>query len=93
MALTDFSAITQNEDGSTAGLVWSSEVQEGKYFAELQTGIIPQLIHLIIFDMENDYAPVYEALAAFTTGASLNEEAMSALNEAVEVGLGALNSQ
>ena len=92
MALTDFSAITQSENDTTSGLVWSGEVQEGKYFAELQTGIIPQLVHLIIFDMENGYVPVYEALTAFATGASLDEEAMVTLNGAVETGLEALNS-
>ena len=91
MSLSNFYAISQQPENS-AGLVWSGEVQEGKYFAELQTGIIPQLVHLVIFDMETDYTPVYTAVEAFELGASLDSGAMDRLQAAIGVGLTELNS-
>ena len=92
MALEDFYPISVNPKETRGGLVWHGVVQEDKYFAELQTGVLPQLVHLVIFDMEQDNKPVYEALAAFEVGDSLDSSKLSELESAVQVGLAELNS-
>lgn len=83
-----FKAISLESDHT--GLVWSSEVVEGKYLAELQTGILPQLVHLVIFDIQDSYRPVYETLQAFNIGDTLDESNMAVLQDAVEEGLNTL---
>lgn len=90
MSLEGFESLSQK--GAKAGLVWSGEVQEGKYFAELQTGVLPQLVHLVIFDVETNYTPVYTALEAFNPGDQLDEAAMLRLQEAIQEGLMVLNT-
>jgi hypothetical protein len=90
MALQDFYPISLNEDH--AGLVWHDEVEAGKYLAELQTGVLPQLVHLVIFDIEDEYKPVYTTLAAYTPGQTLDDEHMAALQSAIAVGLEELNA-
>jgi len=93
MALSDFYMITGNDD--TSGLVWGAEVQEGKYFAELQTGIIPQLVHLLVFDMEDDNMAVYNAVQAFKVGDTFDPDdtdTAEALNSAVIEALAVLNA-
>lgn len=90
MALSDLYMITGKED--TSGLLWSGEVETGKYFAELQTGIIPQIVHLVVFDMQNDNAPVYNAVQAFSLGDTLDDEAMVQLNAAIDEALAVLNA-
>ena len=92
MALDNFYSISQKEGEDTTGLVWSGEVQEGKYFAELQTGILPQLVYLVIFDMEDSYTPVYEALDTFTLGDSFDDAAQTKLQTAIGTGLAELNA-
>jgi hypothetical protein len=92
MALKDFFPISLKPEGDRAGLVWHAEVQPGRYFAELQTSILPQLIHLIVFDMADGNKPVYEALSAFEIGDTLNAEKQQELNAAVQTGLAVLNS-
>jgi len=92
MGLSNFDVISQKPENDRAGLVWAGEVQEGKYFAELQTGILPQLVHLVIFDMESEYTPVYTALEAFELGTAFDEDAMGRLQTAIGTGLAELNS-
>jgi hypothetical protein len=92
MALKDFYPISQNENGDTNGLVWSGVVQPEKYFAELQTGILPQLVHLVIFDLEDDYKPVYTTLQAFQVGDTMTAEKMEELQVAIGIGLAELNA-
>ena len=64
------------------GLVWSAQVTP-QYLAELQTGIVPQLVHLVFFDIENDNAVVHEEVQAFKLGEGLDESNMVLLNAAV----------
>lgn len=65
-----------------AGLVWSQQVTP-QYLAELQTGVLPQLIHLVIFDVEDNNTVVYEQVQAYEIGESLTEENLEALEVAV----------
>lgn len=90
MALSDYNMIHDLDD--TAGLLWHDEVQAGKYYAELQTGIVPQIVHLIIFDMENNNEPVYNAVQAFNLGDTLDDSAMSQLQVALAEALAVLNA-
>lgn len=93
MALSDYTMLSGQDD--THGLLWADEVQEGKYFAELQTGIVPQIIHLIMFDMENGNEPVYNAVQAFKLGDTFDtsdEDTMTQLNDAVTEALAVLNA-
>lgn len=92
MALTDFESISLRPDKDRYGLVWSAVVRKDKYLAELQTGVIPQLIHLIIFDISDENKPVYEALSAYAFGETLTEENRVLLMEAVALGLNELDS-
>jgi len=64
------------------GLVWSAQVTP-QYLAELQTGIVPQLVHLVLFDTENDNAVVHEEVRAFQTGDTFGEDNMAELTAAV----------
>jgi len=68
------------------GLVWSGQVAP-RYLAELQTGIIPQLVHLVFFDTDNDNAVVHEEVQAFKVGETLDESNMVLLTAAITAAL------
>jgi len=75
-----FEVISQKEDH--AGLVWSGQVTP-QYLAELQTGILPQLVHLVIFDTDNDNAVVHDEVRAYKAGATFGEEELAELNTVI----------
>jgi len=66
--------------------VWSGQVAP-RYLAELQTGIIPQLVHLVFFDTDNDNAVVHEEVQAFKVGETLDESNMVLLTAAITAAL------
>lgn len=73
------------------GLLWAGMVSD-RYLAELQLGILPQLVHLVIFDTEDDHKMVYEALRAFEVGDTMGPEQMAELQGAVQEALTSLES-
>ena len=64
------------------GLVWSDQGTP-QYLAELQTGGVAQLVHLVIFDVDNNNEVVHEEVRAFKTGDTFGEEDMPELAVAV----------
>lgn len=88
--MPEFSPISVNSENANSaphdGLIWSGMVTE-TLLAELQTGIIPQLVHLVIFDTENDNAVVYSQVRAYEEGEGLDAEHMAELQDAIEEAL------
>lgn len=84
-----FVPISLKPEGQQSGLVWSGMVDD-KHLAELQTGVIPQLVHLILFDTENSNAVVYDRVQAFELGTSFDDEAEAELEAAIAEALATL---
>lgn len=83
-----FEPISLKDD--TSGLVWSG-MASSRYLAELQTGVIPQIVHLVLFDTNNDNAVVHEEVEAYKVGEDINDPAnQTKLNDAITAALGNL---
>lgn len=68
------------------GLVWH-EMATPQYLVELQTGVIPMLLHLAIFDVTANHKLVHEQLTAYSIGDTLNSENMDRLDSAISEAL------
>ena len=67
---------------SHTGLVWHGQVTP-RYLAELQTGILPQLLHLVFFDTEDDNNVVSETIRSYEYGDTLTPENLAELSSVV----------
>lgn len=89
--MSEFEPISLKPKNDQAGLVWSGHAAD-RYLIELQTGIIPQLVHLVFFDSEADHAVVHTQVEAFEVGDVLDAAAMEKLEGAISDVLANLGS-
>ncbi len=82
--MSEFSPISPNEDHE--GLVWFKQVTP-RYLVELQTGIVPQIVHLVIFDTENDNEVVHNKVRAYEIGDGMDAQHMAELQAAIGAAL------